>query len=197
MVVHLRKLNHHPYLQVSSSDQMMCFFLLSSVYSLDGIVVFGILFICTCAYLKKVPRLNSWLLSEKKGVWGVFYKGKPSVNQALISIYVIEEWDINTGFVFLTTAKKPCYSFIIVWSREVHLLLLLIYWLFSPSFPHSISPSICPSLPYLYPSHLSLSLAPPFSLPLLSSLVSFTLSLPLSFVSQLQWLGLDSTMLWR
>lgn len=114
MVVHLRKLNHHPYLQVSSSDQMMCFFLLSSVYSLDGIVVFGILFICTCAYLKKVPRLNSWLLSEKKGVWGVFYKGKPSVNQALISIYVIEEWDINTGFVFLTTAKKPCYSFIIV-----------------------------------------------------------------------------------
>uniref|UniRef100_A0A4W5N5A1 Protein kish n=2 Tax=Salmoninae TaxID=504568 RepID=A0A4W5N5A1_9TELE len=51
----------------------MCF-LLSSVYSLDGIVVFGILFICTCAYLKKVPRLNSWLLSEKKGVWGVFYK---------------------------------------------------------------------------------------------------------------------------
>uniref|UniRef100_A0A3P9AEB4 Protein kish n=1 Tax=Esox lucius TaxID=8010 RepID=A0A3P9AEB4_ESOLU len=47
---------------------------LSSVYSFDGIVVFGILFICTCAYLKKVPRLNSWLLSEKKGVWGVFYK---------------------------------------------------------------------------------------------------------------------------
>lgn len=46
------------------------------VYSFDGIVVFGLLFICTCAYLKKVPRLNSWLLSEKKGVWGVFYKGE-------------------------------------------------------------------------------------------------------------------------
>uniref|UniRef100_A0AAZ3QG40 Protein kish n=1 Tax=Oncorhynchus tshawytscha TaxID=74940 RepID=A0AAZ3QG40_ONCTS len=45
-----------------------------SVYSFDGIVVFGLLYICTCAYLKKVPRLNSWLLSEKKGVWGVFYK---------------------------------------------------------------------------------------------------------------------------
>uniref|UniRef100_A0A3B5A703 Protein kish n=1 Tax=Stegastes partitus TaxID=144197 RepID=A0A3B5A703_9TELE len=43
-------------------------------YSFDGILVFGLLFICTCAYLKKVPRLNSWLLSEKKGVWGVFYK---------------------------------------------------------------------------------------------------------------------------
>nr|ACM09445.1 C1orf119 homolog precursor [Salmo salar] len=47
---------------------------MTNAYSLDGIVVFGILFICTCAYLKKVPRLNSWLLSEKKGVWGVFYK---------------------------------------------------------------------------------------------------------------------------
>ncbi|KAG8007520.1 Protein kish-B [Nibea albiflora] len=45
------------------------------VYSFDGILVFGLLFICTCAYFKKVPRLNSWLLSEKKGVWGVFYKG--------------------------------------------------------------------------------------------------------------------------
>ncbi|XP_016375813.1 protein kish-B-like, partial [Sinocyclocheilus rhinocerous] len=45
-----------------------------TVYSFDGILVFGLLFICTCAYLKKVPRLNSWLLSEKKGVWGVFYK---------------------------------------------------------------------------------------------------------------------------
>ena len=38
--------------------------------------MFGLLFVCTCAYFKKVPRLKSWLLSEKKGVWGVFYKGK-------------------------------------------------------------------------------------------------------------------------
>ncbi|XP_048467798.1 protein kish-B [Rhincodon typus] len=45
-----------------------------AVYSFDGLLVFGLLFICTCAYLKKVPRLNKWLLSEKKGVWGVFYK---------------------------------------------------------------------------------------------------------------------------
>lgn len=55
---------------------MQCHFSLSIVYSFDGILVFGLLFICTCAYLKKVPRLNNWLLSEKKGVWGVFYKGK-------------------------------------------------------------------------------------------------------------------------
>lgn len=48
--------------------------LYATVYSLDGILVFGLLFVCTCAYFKKVPRLKTWLLSEKKGVWGVFYK---------------------------------------------------------------------------------------------------------------------------
>ncbi|XP_037108679.1 protein kish-B [Syngnathus acus] len=47
---------------------------MTNAYSFDGILVFGLLFICTCAYFKKVPRLNGWLLSEKKGVWGVFYK---------------------------------------------------------------------------------------------------------------------------
>ncbi|KAL6111703.1 protein kish-B [Pungitius pungitius] len=47
---------------------------MTNVYSLDGILVFGLLLVCTCAYLKKVPRINGWLLSEKKGVWGVFYK---------------------------------------------------------------------------------------------------------------------------
>ncbi|XP_018604735.1 protein kish-B-like isoform X1 [Scleropages formosus] len=47
---------------------------LKEMYSFDGVLVFGLLFICTCAYLKKVPRLKSWLLSEKRGVWGVFYK---------------------------------------------------------------------------------------------------------------------------
>ncbi|NWU73575.1 KISHB protein, partial [Pterocles burchelli] len=26
------------------------------------------------AYLRKVPRLKAWLLGEKRGVWGVFYK---------------------------------------------------------------------------------------------------------------------------
>lgn len=51
------------------------------VYSFDGILAFGLLFICTCAYFKKVPRLNNWLLSEKKGVWGVFYKGISASNR--------------------------------------------------------------------------------------------------------------------
>ncbi|KAF0879999.1 KISHB protein, partial [Crocuta crocuta] len=52
-----------------------------TVYSLDGILVFGLLFVCTCAYFKKVPRLKTWLLSEKKGVWGVFYKGKIDLHE--------------------------------------------------------------------------------------------------------------------
>lgn len=43
---------------------------------MDGLLVFGLLFVCTCAYFRKVPRLKTWLLSEKRGVWGVFYKGK-------------------------------------------------------------------------------------------------------------------------
>lgn len=46
------------------------------MYSLDGLLVFGLLLVCTCAYLRKVPRLKAWLLSEKRGVWGVFYKGE-------------------------------------------------------------------------------------------------------------------------
>jgi len=46
-----------------------------SVYSFDGIVVFGLLLVCTCAYMSRVPRLKQWLLSEKKGFFGIFYKG--------------------------------------------------------------------------------------------------------------------------
>ncbi|KAL1020748.1 hypothetical protein UPYG_G00004140 [Umbra pygmaea] len=47
---------------------------MANVYSFDGLLVFALLFICTCAYLKKVPRVKGWLLSEKRGVWGAFYK---------------------------------------------------------------------------------------------------------------------------
>ena len=47
-----------------------------AVYSFDGLVVFGLLVICTCAYVSRVPRLKQWLLSEKKGFFGIFYKGK-------------------------------------------------------------------------------------------------------------------------
>ncbi|XP_027562710.1 protein kish-B, partial [Neopelma chrysocephalum] len=49
---------------------------MTNVYSLDGLLVFGLLLVCTCAYLRKVPRLRSWLLSERRGLWGVCHKGE-------------------------------------------------------------------------------------------------------------------------
>ncbi|XP_053943678.1 protein kish-B isoform X2 [Cuculus canorus] len=47
---------------------------MTNVYSLDGLLAFALLLVCTCAHLRKVPRLRAWLLSEKRGLWGVFYK---------------------------------------------------------------------------------------------------------------------------
>jgi len=47
---------------------------MTNAYSLDGLMVFGLLLICTCAYMSRVPKLKQWLLSEKKGFLGVFYK---------------------------------------------------------------------------------------------------------------------------
>ena len=56
---------------------MICFYLfIFQVYSLDGLLVLALLVVCTCAYITKVPRLKSFFLSEKKGFFGVFYKGK-------------------------------------------------------------------------------------------------------------------------
>jgi len=46
-----------------------------SAYSFDGLMVLALLLICTCAYMSRVPKLKQWLLSEKKGFLGVFYKG--------------------------------------------------------------------------------------------------------------------------
>ncbi|XP_068275536.1 protein kish-B [Nyctibius grandis] len=47
---------------------------MTNVYSLDGLLVFGLLLVCTCAYVRKVPRLRAWLLGEPRGLWGLFYK---------------------------------------------------------------------------------------------------------------------------
>ncbi|XP_042656156.1 protein kish-B [Tyto alba] len=47
---------------------------MTNVYSLDGLLVFALLLVCTCAYLRKVPRARAWLLGEKRGIWGVLYK---------------------------------------------------------------------------------------------------------------------------
>ncbi|XP_029830646.2 protein kish-B isoform X2 [Ixodes scapularis] len=47
---------------------------MTNAYTFDGLLVFGLLLICTCAYMRRVPRLKQWFLSEKKGFFGVFYK---------------------------------------------------------------------------------------------------------------------------
>ncbi|VDM01796.1 unnamed protein product [Schistocephalus solidus] len=45
-----------------------------SAYSFDGFLTIGLLLICTCAYMRRVPKLRSWLFSENKGFWGIMYK---------------------------------------------------------------------------------------------------------------------------
>ncbi|XP_071810092.1 protein kish-B-like [Asterias amurensis] len=47
---------------------------MTNAYSFDGLIIFGLLIICTCAYMRQVPRLKQFFLSEKKGFLGVFYK---------------------------------------------------------------------------------------------------------------------------
>uniref|UniRef100_A0A0N5AS45 Protein kish-B n=1 Tax=Syphacia muris TaxID=451379 RepID=A0A0N5AS45_9BILA len=56
-------------LSVTSS----CIYSLSA-YSFDGLLIISLLIICSCAYFKRVPRVHSWVLSERKGFFGVFYK---------------------------------------------------------------------------------------------------------------------------
>ncbi|ESP03508.1 hypothetical protein LOTGIDRAFT_224304 [Lottia gigantea] len=47
---------------------------MTNAYSFDGLLVFSVLVICTCAYMSRIPRLKQWFLSEKKGFLGIFYK---------------------------------------------------------------------------------------------------------------------------
>ncbi|XP_013398437.1 protein kish-B-like [Lingula anatina] len=47
---------------------------MTNAYSFDGLLVFSVLVICTCGYMRRVPRIKQWFLSEKKGFLGVFYK---------------------------------------------------------------------------------------------------------------------------
>lgn len=69
---------------------------LPAVYSLDGLLVFGLLLVCTCAYLRKVPRLRTWLLSERRGVWGVCHKGEGHWRQWGLAQGCWEDWDGGT-----------------------------------------------------------------------------------------------------
>lgn len=47
---------------------------MTNAYSFDGVLILGLLLICTCAYVRRVPKLKEFFLTEKKGIWGVFYK---------------------------------------------------------------------------------------------------------------------------
>lgn len=47
---------------------------MTNVYHFDGLVIFALLVICTCAYIRRVPRLKAAILSEKKGLFGALYK---------------------------------------------------------------------------------------------------------------------------
>ncbi|KAM9184589.1 protein kish-B [Mergus octosetaceus] len=71
---------------------------MTNVYSLDGLLVFGLLLVCTCAYLRKVPRLRAWLHGERRGLGGVCYKAAVigtrlhafvSVSCVLMAFYVL------------------------------------------------------------------------------------------------------------
>ncbi|KAK3601600.1 hypothetical protein CHS0354_027847 [Potamilus streckersoni] len=71
---------------------------MTNAYSFEGILVFGMLVICTCAYMRRVPKLKQWFLSEKKGFLGVFYKASVvgtrlhipvAVSCVLMSLYIL------------------------------------------------------------------------------------------------------------
>ncbi|CAN0159127.1 unnamed protein product [Phaeothamnion confervicola] len=46
---------------------------MTNVYSMQGMLTLVLLFICSCAYIRRVPRLRS-LVSPQPGPLGVFYK---------------------------------------------------------------------------------------------------------------------------
>jgi hypothetical protein len=61
--------------EIDEEFESISLFFFRIAYSFDGIIVFVILTICTCGYMRRVPRLREWFLSENKGFAGIFYKG--------------------------------------------------------------------------------------------------------------------------
>lgn len=47
---------------------------MTNAFHVDGLVVVALLVICTCAYIRQVPRLKQFFLSERKGPFGALYK---------------------------------------------------------------------------------------------------------------------------
>ncbi|KAH9507475.1 hypothetical protein Btru_058191 [Bulinus truncatus] len=71
---------------------------MTNAYSFEGLVILSLLIICTCAYMRRVPRLKQWFLSERKGFLGVFYKASVigtrlhvgvALTCSLMAIYVL------------------------------------------------------------------------------------------------------------
>lgn len=81
------------------------------VYSLDGLLIFGLLLVCSCAYVRQVPKLKQWFLSEKKGFFGILYKGKNDTNNYesdMFEILKLEDtfwpfWEMFMIFSFFIT----------------------------------------------------------------------------------------------
>jgi hypothetical protein len=47
--------------------------------------------ICTCGYVRRIPKLRNFILTEKKGFSGIFYKGNISYfqfKQSFINLYL-------------------------------------------------------------------------------------------------------------
>ncbi|XP_021343329.1 protein kish-B-like [Mizuhopecten yessoensis] len=62
---------------------------MTNAYSFEGIIIFGLLVVCTCAYMRRVPRLKQWFLSEKKGLMGVLYKASVIGTRLHIPVAII------------------------------------------------------------------------------------------------------------
>ncbi len=66
-----------------------------------------LLVICTCSYIRRIPKLKQWFLSEKKGFAGIFYKGEKvkSLNVniieklSIISILIIQKMLNHINFI--------------------------------------------------------------------------------------------------
>ncbi|KWX13468.1 hypothetical protein QR46_2541 [Giardia duodenalis assemblage B] len=50
------------------------FFIMTSVWCLDGFLIFAILFICCCSYVARMPRFKSIVFQQKTGFRGTLYK---------------------------------------------------------------------------------------------------------------------------
>lgn len=47
---------------------------MTNVFCSEGILSFILLFICSCAYFRYVPRIKGMMENRKKGLFGVFFK---------------------------------------------------------------------------------------------------------------------------